>query len=249
LPTSRRKKDWCPSRALPFLYKIYEDNTLPQYDCKEKARVGRRGDGGKFTCLDRIVDGDCVVYSLGSRLDFSFELSMWKKKKCTIHTFDCTVGTLAVDGTLSGKKVPKNIHFHPWCLGSENTVKPFSSDVTGENVGFAGNGTYFTLATVMKKLGHTQIDVLKMDIERHEFDVVKGMTANAGTIDQILFETHLHNAYGMWDRPVSEREWSDLWGKLARMGYAKFSVEPNKSCRCCCEFSIMKRRPPSQGGV
>ena len=252
LPTTKRKKDWCPSKAMPFLlHKVYAE-TLPRHECKQMARVGRRGDGGKITCMDNIVAGDCVVYSLGSRLDFSFEVAMWKRKQCEIHTFDCTVGTLAADMTLSGKKVPTNVRFHPWCLGSKNTVKPFSSDVTGENVGFAGNGTYFTLATVMKKLGHARIDLLKMDIERHELDVVDGLNANVD-IGQILFETHLHNAYGMWGRPVSEREWSALWTKLKSMGFLVFSFKPNKSCRCCCEYSIMKVQraalaPPPGGG-
>ena len=86
----------------------------------------------------------------------------------------------------------------------------------------------------MSMLHHDKINLLKMDIERHEFDVFKTLQTFP---DQIVFETHLHNAYGMFGRPVSEQEWSAMWKKLEK--YNVFSYEPNPFCLCCCEWSIV----------
>ena len=49
---------------------------------------------------------------------------------------------------------------------------------------------------------------------------------------------HLHNANGMWGRPVSEEEWTALWATLHGLGYGVFSHELNRLCLCCCEFSL-----------
>ena len=194
--------------------------------CKTHTRIGKAGDGGKNVCLDNIVAGSCVVYSLGSRLDFSFENDVVDKLNCEVHTFDCTVG--------SPSKVPHGIHFHPWCIGGSDEKKTISSDL-----GHGGEiGQYYTLETIMSKLGHFAIDLLKMDIERHEFDVVQNLAVFP---TQIVFETHLHNAYGMFRRPVSALEWTSFWKKLDAAAYEVFAYEPNEKCRCCCEWSIQKR--------
>ena len=80
-----------------------------------------------------------------------------------------------------------------------------------------------------------------MDIERHEFAVVASLTLDTAPT-QLAFETHLHNAYGMWGRPVSETEWSTLWSALHTLGYSVFVHEPNPIVQCCCEFSVLRER-------
>ena len=105
-------------------------------------------------------------------------------------------------------------------------------------------GQYYTLGTICAKLGHELVDLLKMDIERHEFAVIATLTdANAPL--QIAFETHLHNAYGMWGKPVQEREWVEMWTTLSELGFRIFSHEPNFLCLCCCEFSITRAALPA----
>lgn len=232
-----KKKDWCPpksSRGGEFILNMYNEiaNYQPVH-CHRKARVGPIGDGGKILCTDKIKVHNCVVYSAGSRLDFSFEIDLIKKFACEVHTFDCTVGKILPN------QIPPNITFHPWCLGGQNQRKTISSDL-----GFSGKvEQYFTLHSIMHKLGHSTVDILKMDIERHEFSVFDSLDELFAP-EQIVFETHIHDAYGMWKRSITQSEWDQIWKKIHFMKYFTFSYEPNPLCLCCCEFGIIKHRPP-----
>ena len=83
-------------------------------------------------------------------------------------------------------------------MGGKDEKKTISS-----NFGHTGEiGQYYPLEHIMKMLGHTSVDLLKMDIERHEFAVVDSLVAKFAP-RQIVFETHLHNAYGIWGRAAS----------------------------------------------
>lgn len=230
LPSGQRTDDWCPTTGdgKTYVQSLYSlaASELPA-TCNEIQRVGADGDGGKFICTDDFRPSDCVVYSLGSRLDFQFEIEFLKRFSCKVRTFDCTVGTPLPS------QIPSGVSFYPWCIGDEDKTKVISSDL-----GHQGElGQYYTLTTIREILGDSKIDLLKMDIERHEFAVV-GMLKADFAPRQIAFETHLHNAYGMWGRPVTETEWSNLWEKLRGLGYGVFSYEPNAKCHCCCEFSV-----------
>ena len=236
LPSNQRKRDWCPSKGsegAEFVQSLYARAASEQATrCANIQRVGGSDDGGKLICTDEIRPNDCVVYSLGSRLDFTFEIDVVKQFGCLVHTFDCTVGIPPAS------KIPTGVSFHPWCVGGKDEIKAISSDM-----GHQGEtGQYYTLTTIRARLGHSAIDLLKMDIERHEFAVVA--TLNAGNAPrQIAFETHLHNAYGMWGRPVSKDDWAAMWATLRhRLGYGVFAYEPNRHCFCCCEFSIVRWR-------
>ena len=163
-------------------------------------------------------------------MDFTFELDIIAQFNCKVYTFDCTVG--------KSPDTPKTIQFYPWCIGRKDEIKPISSDL-----GHQGElGQYYTFSTIMRRLGHSSVDLLKMDIERHEFAVVDTLSGFFGSLPrQIAFETHLHNAYGMWGRPVLEKEWAALWETLSELKYSVFAHEPNPLCTCCCEFSLVRR--------
>ena len=227
--------DYCTSKqpeAVTWVQKLYDDvRGKMGTTCINVVRIGGSGDGGKFMCLDGTSRKNCIVYSLGSRLDFSFEESLLEVLDCEVFTFDCTVGN---PGHVS---VNQKIKFFPWCVGGESGMKPISSDL-----GHGGEiQQYYTLDDIMHKLGHARVDLLKMDIERHEIDVFSSFsTQNAPR--QILFETHLHNAYGMWGRPMLPTEWESMWRNLKRLGYKVFSHEPNPMCLCCSEWSAMNTR-------
>lgn len=165
--------------------------------CDNIKRIGGTGDGGKQICIDHMKRNQCVVYSLGFRLDFAFEMDVVKRLGCEVHTFDCTMGTP------NDTVVPDGIVFHPWCVGGKDEIKVISSDL-----GHLGeSGQYYTLTTIQAMLKHQAIDLLKMDIERYEFTFMASFTL-ALAPRQLAFETHLYNAYGMWGRPVTDSEWS-----------------------------------------
>ena len=258
LPSSTYFLPWCLDRHCPggkFLQKVYSETKKSRLvNCNKMKRVGPPGGGGKMICLDDISTG-CVLYSLGSRLDFSFELDFQKevggRLGCTVHTFDCTVGQPPA------KSIPAGIHFHPWCVGGRDEVKVISSDL-----GHGGEmGQYYSLTSIMKKLNHSKVDILKMDIERHEFDVINSFrnsitsssNTNTSTITnnaaaaaavprQMAFEVHVQNAYKQWGRPVSHEEWRQLWTTLDELSYGVLYHEVNTVTVCCAEFVVKLRR-------
>jgi len=163
---------------------------------------------------------------LGSRLDFSFEEDLLKKTKCKVYTFDCTVGT--------PKKVPTGVHFYPWCVGASDKMSTISSDL-----GYDGQqGQYYRLQTIMEKLFHKKVDILKMDIERHEFGVINSMANMKNAPNQIAFETHIQNSYSKWGKPVTFEEWNTLWGILDKLNYGVLNYEMNKFSACGAEFAV-----------
>ena len=229
LPSSLHSPDNCtaPNEWLDALYA--RPMKVISAECTSMFRVGGDSDGGKVLCVDDILPESCVVYSLGSRLDFTFELDILSRLNCLVYTFDCTVGLPSTDS------IPHGVNFFPWCVGGEDKTKAFTSDILRSFEGKVGQ--YYTLETIAKKLNHTRVDILKMDIERHELDVVASLTHKL-LPSQILFETHLHNAYGAWGRPMTSFEWESLWEKLKGLGYGIYSYEPNPLCACCSEWSI-----------
>lgn len=232
LPSGEKSADWCPkrgTRAGDFVEGIYRSTALARTGvCQKMVRIGADGDGGKNICLDGIDKDSCVVYSLGSRLDFTFETEILRKLGCTVHSFDCTVGSP------HARTIPVGVQFHPWCVGGKDEVNGISSDL-----GHAGEQRqYFTLSTIMATLNHTRVDLVKMDIERHEFAVIASLTEGFAPA-QIAFETHLHNAYGMWGGPVLYKQWEGLWQKLDQLGLLVVAHEPNPLCLCCCEFTVL----------
>lgn len=229
LSPSNSQPDYCTSNR-EWILDLYSNvHAKLHRDCTVTRRIGHDADGGKILCLDSAKNSGCTVYSLGSRLDFSFEKSILEVFDCEVHTFDCTVGKP------DPSKIPSEIHFHPWCIGSDSGLFPVSSDL-----GFSGSmGQYYTLADAMSLLGHSELDLLKMDIERHEIAVIAALTSQSAP-QQVVFETHLHNAYGMWGRPMSPEEWEAMWDKLSELGYQIFSHEPNELCLCCSEWSLLK---------
>ena len=166
LPSTNSQHDYCPMKegsvGDKWIQTVYS-NVPKDTKCTRVERIGNTGDGGKLVCVDHIIQNACIVYSLGSRLDFSFEIDVVRRLGCVVHTFDCTVG--------NPKGVPFGVSFHPWCVGGQDEQKIVSSDL-----GHQGEtGQYYTLATIMSKLNHPNVDLLKMDIERYEFAVIDSL--------------------------------------------------------------------------
>ena len=70
--------------------------------------------GGKLVCPSLLSVPACVVYSLGSRLDYSFEEDILKRTPCQVVTFDCTV---------DGASVHPRHTFVKKCLGTASAMK------------------------------------------------------------------------------------------------------------------------------
>ena len=127
---------------------------------------------------------------------------------------------------------------HPYQFGPEIELEPdlknrshFFAFALGPKDAFsvADNPKMYTLRTLMDRNGHDFIDILKIDIEGHEFDslevFVDSFNGEPLPFGQLQIEVHI---YG-------DNEWRDFtfpkilgwWEKLEAAGLRPFFSEPN----------------------
>jgi len=160
----------------------------PEWNCEDEVRIGSTlvslGDGPKFVCGQDVLASteDCIVYSIGSNYDFSFEYAVNRiAPQCEIHTFD---GTL----NLTARALPeglreKNVHFHNWnivsdCRSEQLTKMKHPSRCVSDN---------------LQTLNHHEsktISWLKIDCEGCEYTVIPKFFESSIEIDQVLVELH-----------------------------------------------------------
>ena len=197
----------------------------PFYDCGTKQKLGGIGDGGKWICevQGALQRRNCVVYSLGSNMDTSFEEGIIKHTVCDIHTFD---HSLLPEQRAAIHQISSRLSFYPVKIGlgrSRNSTEQEKS-----------------IQTIMSELSHSWIDVLKMDIEGGEWDVLEALIdSNNLHFTQLLVEFHTQFHY-----PVTLGKILKVLSSLTDAGYRVFSVEPNLYCSGCSghlvEFSFIK---------
>lgn len=149
----------------------------------------------------------CVIYSVGSNGNFSFELAIQKllgKTTCEIHTFD-------FGDWESYMPKDMNIHYHKWGLAHEAAEK------TVEN----GVEIFKTLKESIKDLGHDDlpaIDIFKIDCEGCEFEIqADWVSDDIPLLQQILVEVH----------HPSTATANKFFDSFKKAGYVSFSKEHN----------------------
>ncbi len=134
-----------------------------------------QGDDAKRACWSPAVasaasaESGCVVLSLGSNNQWSFEEAMVRlAPHCTIHTFDCTVARPR------GMPIDGNVVFHRQCIGRSGTT--------------CG---HMTIMEIVQLVGKTPL-YLKIDIEGWEYEALAEflVEAHGALPSQIAVELH-----------------------------------------------------------
>jgi len=133
------------------------------------------------------IGPDAVVYSLGIGEDISFDLSLIHQYGVTVHAFDPTP---RVKKWLASQKLPDEFRFH-------DTGIPPRPDHISHSVVPARQFSQesipvpmMRLGTAMERLGHSQIGLMKMDIEGAEYGVLEDLVRERILVEQILVEFH-----------------------------------------------------------
>lgn len=115
----------------------------------------------------------CWVVSLGFNGDWGFERDVVRNTACNLHIFSC-VGAWRVPNDLK-----ERVKIHKKCIGTRDNVHKDS--ISWERILETGGGSLPAL--------------LKMDIEGHEFPVLKEMITDDKFLpDQIVADMHLNKA-------------------------------------------------------
>lgn len=96
---------------------------------------------------------------------------------------------------------------------------------------------------ITKVLGHTKIDVLKMDIENGEFVAIPQIfNSSSRSVEtcQLLVEVH----------PTGSSQWISLLKTIARAGFLMFSREANTYCSgVCFEYAFVHEQCLVEYGI
>ncbi|MBX2997184.1 MAG: FkbM family methyltransferase [Caldilineaceae bacterium] len=199
-------------------------NLQIEYQCNKSLRIGSDY-GGWYICPE-FLGKTSVVYSIGVGTDISFDLGMIEHFGVTVHAFDPTPKSIA---WVKMQKLPPEFVLHEIGLAHYNGTAQFytprdehnvsHSIVRQDNVGQAAIEVQVArLNTLMKKLGHNEIDLLKMDVEGAEYAIIDSILQEKIPIRQLLVEFH--------HRLIADGAAQTLEAvkKLRREGYRLFAV-------------------------
>lgn len=178
-------------------------------------------------CTDG-MDKDSVIYSFGVGEDISFDLKLIEHYKLQVHAFDPSPRSIEWIGK---QKIDDAFHFYPYGLAGRDGEITFSEPeesgahslkIEGAHSGGGGRKTHILpvarLTTVLDRLGHDRIDILKMDIEGAEYEVIDDIINAPVRISQVLIE--FHHRFGN----IGISRTKEAISKLNKAGYRIFSV-------------------------
>ncbi len=202
------------------------------YDCP-KLRLGNPNTC--FVVNPAELNETSIAYSFGVGTDISFDLACIEKFSLDIHAFDPTPRSVQ---WLATQLLPPRFIFHNCGLANIDGELTFYSPENPAHVSFSVSRreggepvrcTVRKLSTIMDDLGHTHLDLLKIDIEGAEYDVIENMLSEEIFPRQFCVEFH-HR----WPQIGIERT-DNAIKKLSECGYRLFHVSPSGE-----EFSFIK---------
>jgi FkbM family methyltransferase len=182
---------------------------------------------GWVICPD-LMGENMAVYSLGIGQDISFDLSLIQKYGANVYAFDPTPSSLA---WLKTQNVPKKFHYYEFGVADYEGRAVFYPPRTARHASRSmiarpteGGRTIEVpvrrLSDIVAALGHSHIDLLKMDIEGAEYGVIDNMLLSGIRPKQLLVEFH-HKFPSLGVRSTKKTV-----GALMREGYRIFYVSP-----------------------
>jgi len=217
---------------LPFIERLLRPLRRPRVKLSKQAQfehVSLGTEYGGYAVIPTRLDESSVVYSFGVGTDISFDEGLIALRGVTVHAFDPTPRSLE---WVKAQTLPKQFVFHPWGVANYDGSAHFHAPKDPTHVshtlvesGNVGTGTVeapvLRLQTIMERLGHDHIDLLKMDIEGAEYDVLDDLLGSKLAVPQILAEFH-HFRSGI---PLEKTQ--RVVTALEQAGYVAFNASPS----------------------
>lgn len=227
----------------PEMARRFRLHVGPEAACERVMRLGNPDDGGWWVCGDeKLLRGpaDCVIFSVGSSNEFSFERAASRGLGCKIHVFDHT--SISSKSVLEGYPL---VQLYPLGLGPEGATTP----------------PIVSLTELIRASGGVVPDVLKVDIESSEWPFLESLIKAYPDgvlpgIRQVCFELHFaHGPGGTYEQQFKEGEENmGRWVKFVdHFGLVPWAVEENRLhaffiivqhtlVRCCTNICLMNKK-------
>lgn len=201
------------------------DHLLRQDIAVATARIGSAYGGWTVADQPLATAANPMVLSFGLGDDISFDEGMIRRYDARVHGFDPTPASL---GWLAARAVPPQMQVHPIGLAGFDGRQEFllpPSEHRGNFSACARIGTMVTLEvaryrSIVSRLGLTQVDLAKVDIEGGEYDVIPDLVTSSTRPVQLLVEFH-HRLHGI--SVASTRRAVSL---LREAGFLLFAISP-----------------------
>lgn len=158
---------------------------------------------GWMVCSDLIPKAG-IVYSFGVGANVSWDVAMIEQFGVEVHAFNPTPESIA---WVAQQQLPTKFHFHDYGIAAFDGTLNFYPPKKPGRMHFSQQdlqkynrpdqppipGQVLRLETIAKQLGHSRIDVLKMDVEGTEFDCIPDLLQSSVEIGQLLVEVHYHH--------------------------------------------------------
>jgi FkbM family methyltransferase len=141
-------------------------------------------DDGQWDVPADLVDKNWICYAVGIGHDASFDADLASRVGCNVFSFDPTPAAVTYVESLG----PVGFRFLPWAIWENDGHLDFFSQDIDNNVNLSaidsGRGQLlyrarcYRLKSVMKQLEHSQVDLLKLDIEGGWLPVIKDIVAS-----------------------------------------------------------------------
>jgi FkbM family methyltransferase len=219
-------------------YYRYAFKDVPKTRIDRKYPMERHGGTyGGWNIIQDSLESTSTVYSFGIGKDISFDRSIHKKYGCKIFGFDPTP---EVKNWLGQFDDLDFFEHQPVALGAKDGTESFYFPENENNISMTtlknelGSSKNIEvemarLSTLMNKLGHRKIDLLKMDIEGSEYEVIPDILSQNLDVSQILVE--MHHFFDSFSGQDSD----DLIQKMRSANYELISISDS-----LCEFSFKK---------
>ena len=165
-----------------------------------------------------LLDASSVCYCVGVGDDTSFDEDLIQKYGCDVHAFDPRPKAVA-HGRAVAARQPK-FHFHEVGLWDQDTTLKFYVPANPAWSAYSVANLQGTdqhiecrverLSTIMKRLGHTRLDLLKLDVEGAEYQVLSDL------VRERIFPTVLAVEF---DQPMPVRKTLAAVRELKASGY------------------------------
>jgi len=232
LPDGETKGAKYRDEEFPFDVYPVRRQACPQGSMK---RFGLRGDGGWDLCLtDSIKKPPCIIYGFGVGYHDEWDIEVATKLPCEVHSFDPTPGVVAwMEKRKRG--IPDRMHFHPWGISNRTQDKKvFNNAFTKDSNVLV---SLKTVTDIMSTLDHRRVDVVKLDIESHEWGVLDDILDIPG-LEQLMLEFHFGKAY--W--------WTEAIEKILRAGFRIYKKESGRYHRMRpIDYQVLMQKSPRKG--